>query len=471
MKLNIAEIKKRFQPQTALAVTLKSDRIAVDLVRRETEVLRVSQSLVVPVGADLILKDPEKAGKEFAAALETAGIKERRCVVCVPPNWALSASTEVPEVSEEDLRGYLELQAEHEFPIPASELRLAHCVYALPDGKQRATLAAIPSKRLESLSKVLETAGCRAVSVSLGLERCLGDSRAALHLLADGDHVDVVIAAGGGIAALRTLADMSPTDDATFDAARFGREVRITLGRLPESVRKQVRQAHFEGSRVRAQTLCRKLREQFERMGIQSPDCDSEAVGDREVEAAGVAVEAAKSHLRAKLLPFEFVVPEANRWAAMFNEYNTKRYRTIVGAALVLIFAPIAAFIWHSHKESSLSAQWTGMRNEVDELDALQQKIRQFHPWFDATPQSLQIFDGLIASFPEQGDVWAKGFQIGDDGKITCTGFARNEAALLSLLDRLRARKDVTNLQRGPTRGNNPIQFSFTYKWEASHEG
>ncbi len=470
MKLDLAEIKKRLKPHTALALTLGSDRIAIDLVRRDADRGRVAQSLSIPFSAEDVLKTPDKVGTAFAEALEAAAVKERRCVVCVPPNWALSASTDLPEVSAEDLRGYLELRAEKEFPIPPAELRLSYCAYHLPDGKTRATLAAIPARRIESLTKMLETAGCRAMSISLGLERCLEEAHSAVHFLADGDHVDVVITAGGGIAALRTLASVPPTEEAAFDDARFGREIRITLGRLPEPVRKQVRRAYFAGPRAAAQMLCRKLRNQLERMGIESPDCGSEAIGSHTAESTGVAVAAAQAILHEKALPFEFVVAEENRWETILRRYNTKRYRAIAAVVAAAIILPIVAFAWRNHRENSLTAEWMGMKKTVAELETLQKKIRQFRPWFDPTPQDMQILEGLISSFPESGEVWAKGIQINDEGKVTCTGFTRNEPALVAVLDRLRARKDVTALQRGPSRGNNPIQFTFTYKWEPSHQ-
>ena len=78
------------------------------------------------------------------------------------------------------------------------------------------------------------------------------------------------------------------------------------------------------------------------------------------------------------------------------------------------------------------------------------------------TPQVLQVMEDVIAAFPDQGDVWAKSLQVTDGNKVTCTGFARNQAALLALLDRLRAKPGVTDLQRGPMRGDNPIAI-FLY--------
>ena len=250
MKLDLAELQKRFQVRAALAVTIESGRVVVDHVRRDENTSRVLHSFTLPWGAEAVLTDPERAGQRLAAELDSAGIRERRCVVCIPAGWAMTTSTEVPGVATDDLRGFLELRAEREFPVPVADLRLAHCAYVLPDGKEGATLAAVPAKRMDAIERMLAAAECRAVSVSLGLDACLpqGGVPAALHFLANGNHIDVVIAAGGGIAAVRTLPAPASAETAAFDAMGFSREVRITLGRLPEALRAQVREARFGGA-------------------------------------------------------------------------------------------------------------------------------------------------------------------------------------------------------------------------------
>jgi Tfp pilus assembly protein PilN len=106
------------------------------------------------------------------------------------------------------------------------------------------------------------------------------------------------------------------------------------------------------------------------------------------------------------------------------------------------------------------------MRKNVGELEGLQQKLRQFRQWFDPAPQSVQALEAVAAAFPEQGDVWAKSIQLGEGSKVTCSGFARNQAGFDALRDRLRSRSDVTGLQVQQVRGENPVQFSVTYKWE-----
>ena len=465
MKLDLAELKKRWQVRTALAVTLESGRIAVDLLRRDDAGSRVVKSCAVPLGAEAVLADPEKAGQELAAQLAAAGLAEKRCVVCVPPGWALTTSTEVPGLAAEDLRGWLELRAEREFPVAVSELRLAHCAYALPDGKQRATLAAIPAKRIEAVERMLAAAGRRAVSISLGLDGCVPEkSAAALHFLSNGNHVDVVIAAGGGIAAVRSLPGPAGLGAAQFDAAHFSREVRITLGCLPGAVREQVREARFSGAPVSAENLCIEIRQDLRRMGIDSRL--QRPVDGATAEHANAALEATGLYLRQQPVVFEFLPPQVNKWQALFQRFDNQRRRWMALAAVALVVLPVLTFFVRSRIESSLASDWEGMRGNVGELDTVQQKIRQFRPWFDTIPQNVQLLEALTGAFPEQGEVWAKSIQIGEDAKVTCSGFARNPAVLNALLDRLRARADVAELKVQQESGQNPMKFSFTYQWE-----
>lgn len=464
MKLDLATLKKRLQSQSVLSITLESGRIAVDLLRKEEGGSNVARSISLPIGADAVLADPAKAGQLLAEQLAAAGIRERKCVVCVPAGWALTTSTDVPGVEAADLRGYLELRAEREFPIPVADLRIAHCSYTLPDGKTRATLAAIPSKRVDAVDQMLAAAGCRSVSLSLGLDDCMPaqEKPASLHFLANGNHVDVVIAAGGGIAALRSLPGVAGGNGTTFDALGFSREVRITLGRLPEMIRGQVTEALFGGAPDSAENLCIEIRQHLHRMGIASRlERPAYKAGDH--PAAGLA--AAQRHLRQEPIVFEFLAPQVNRWQEMATRFDSRGRRWIIGAGIALVVLPVLTFFVRSRIESSLQSEWDGMKRNVAELESLQQNIRRFRPWFEPAPLNLQAMESLTQAFPETGEVWAKSVQIGEDFKVTCSGFAQNQPAFLAMLTRLRARPDVTGVQVQSVRGEKPVQFSFTYKW------
>jgi hypothetical protein len=467
MKLDLNELKKRLRARSALAITIESGRLAVNIVRDDENATLAAPSFSLPIGDAEVLKDPEGAGKQLAAALGAAGLRERNCVVCVPPGWALTASTDLPEVGNDDLRGYLELRAEREFSISASELRLGYSAYALPDGQRRATLAALSSKKIEAVERMLEIANRRATSISLALDKCLSQPQAMLHFLTNGNHADLVVTAGGGIAGLRSLALPMHAGGATFDAKGFCRDVRITLGRLPEPVRQQIRQAAFSGPS--AEELCVRTRYDLLRLGIKSPERDP-AAHEAASEGASAAAEAARLTLRGQAVAFEFLVPEPKRWQELLQRVDSSRRRGLVLAAASLVVLPLLLLFIRSEVESHLQARWDAMADNVADLDAIQQKIHEFRPWFEPAPVRLQLLQSLVLAFPEQGNAWAKSIQVADDDKVTCTGFATTQPALMALLARMRARPDITALQVQQIRGENPIQFSITYQWEPQHD-
>jgi Tfp pilus assembly protein PilN len=464
MKLDLATIKKRLYTRSVLAISVESGRILVDVLRSEESRTRVTKSFELSMGAEAVTSDAERVGQAIVERLQAEGIRERKSVVCIPASWALTTGTEVPEMPAEDLRGYFELRAEREFPISVSELKLAHCAYALPEGTRRATVAGVPSKRVAAVERMLATAGIQLMSLSLGLDGCVprDSSPTAIHFVANGNHVDVVVGTGGGIALLRSLP--SPRDSSTVDVNGISREVRITLGRLPQGLRNQVREARFGGSPKTAKVLFSGLSGDLGRLGI-NPTLES-AEGDS--GHAGAAIEAAEHYLRDEPVIFELLPRVQNRWLTMAQRFDSKQHRlfAIIGAAVLLL--PILTFIVRSRIESSLENEWMRMRRQVTELESLQQKIRQFRPWFETSPQALKLMEEIVGAFPEQGDVWAKSVEVGEHGKVTCTGFARSQSALSAMLDRLRERKNFSGVQIQNVRGANPIQFTIGFNSEAS---
>ena len=482
-QLDVARLKKRLQPRSALALTLAADGIAISVVRlrldgdgRDVRAVRT-----VPVSAEDVLKNPEKAGAVLGAALDAAGVREKRCAVCVPPGWALTASTDLPAVEPDDLRGFLELRAEREFPVALSELRLGHGSYTLPDGTRRATLAALASRRVEAVEAMLAAAGGRrAISISLAL----GDAAAAeadpaptLGFLAAPGHTEVVVTAGGGVAALRSLPGPAgaarPEEGsaglgleapaAVFDPVAFLRDIRITLGRLPPAVSQGVRFARFGGDPASAVALRRAIGDGLWRMGIEALEDEPSAGSPAPDSSANATAErAVVLRLRRETVPFEFVVFQPHRLEAFYTRYNTRLYRRVAAGLACLILLPAILFFVRGQYEGHLSSQWDGMRDNVADLDGLQQKFRRLRPWFDPVPVTVGTLEKLFGLFPEGGDVWAKSIQV-NGGLITCTGFARNQKALLDLTGRLSDKKSgFSAVALKSQRGENPIQFTLT---------
>jgi hypothetical protein len=306
------------------------------------------------------------------------------------------------------------------------------------------------------------------VSITLGLDRCLPEvhstSPGAMHFLANGRHVDVVIAAGGGIVSLRSL-PLLPADAkarTSFDVEGIGREIRLTLGRLPNDIRSQIQQARFTGPETSASELFEGTREPLDRLGIRSfaPDLD----------APGTAVGAARRHLMGEPLPFEFVPPQAHRWQAVIKRFDTQRRRWLIIAGLALIVLPVLAYSLRAHQERRLESEWTRIQPVVAELEVVQANIRQFRSWFDTTPRSLLIFEGLVSAFPETGDVWAKTIEFREGGRLACAGLARDQDAWMDFLARLRGRPEFSDVQVQQVRGEDPVQFTFTCTWAPTHD-
>jgi hypothetical protein len=72
----------------------------------------------------------------------------------------------------------------------------------------------------------------------------------------------------------------------------------------------------------------------------------------------------------------------------------------------------------------------------------------------------------LSRAFPKEGSVTAKTVEIGDLKTVSCTGIAKTYAALLQTKERLRALKQIRDVNILSTRGQAPaIAFTFTFTW------
>ncbi len=161
-------------------------------------------------------------------------------------------------------------------------------------------------------------------------------------------------------------------------------------------------------------------------------------------------------------MPFEFVVLQPHRLETFYKRYNTPLYRKAAAGLACLILVPAVLFFVRGQYEGRLNSQWEKMHDNVAELDGLQQKIRRLRPWFDAAPVTVATLEKLFGLFPEGGDVWAKSIQV-NGGLITCTGFARNQKALLDLTGRLSGKDSgFSAVTLKSQRGENPIQFTLT---------
>lgn len=132
------------------------------------------------------------------------------------------------------------------------------------------------------------------------------------------------------------------------------------------------------------------------------------------------------------------------------------------GAVALLV---VGLFLIQQWQLTWLRSRWGAMSQKVEELDGLQQQIRQYRPWFDRSFPSLSVLRELTLAFPEDGVVSAKTVEIRDANTVTCSGTARDNAVLLRTLTQLRSTSGVTALKVDQIRGKSPMQFTFDFQW------
>jgi hypothetical protein len=467
---------KRKKLASLLGLALDGSRLSGVVLRRNDGSLQLQQSFDVTLSLDPLTAAPELVGREIRNHLDSAGVRERNCVVGVPLKWVLTAQTELPNLPAADAAGLLEMETERGFPCDVATLRLTSSSCALKEGKQLVTMAGIPNSQLALLESVLMAAKLRPVSFALGLQALQpptgGKSDGVLALLVGETQVALQITSGGGVAALRGLegAIENESGQAVLHAGLVSREARITLGQLPAEVSQSVKRIRIFGPRQLAQQLADEMELRFEPMGLTV-----EVVSAYRPEEFGVnlppgaslspAFSLAAWPLAGQFPVFEFLPPKPTLLQQLATKYSSGRLQTIGAAAVLLVLLLAGVLALQQFELVKLRSQWAGMSGKVADLTSVQGLIVQYQPWFDDTFQDLSILRQLTVAFPEDGTVTAKTIEVRDGNIVSCTGTARDNTALLRTLGQLRDADNIFNLKVEEIRGKSPMQFTFEFQW------
>src|SRR5271165_5633988 len=121
-----------FKPKRAgsvLGLALDGNRLEAVVLRRSNGTLHVRQTVSAALALSPLTDDPELVGREIRNHLDAAGIRERRCAVCLPPSWLLTLQAKVPDLPEADRAGFLQLEAERGFHSGPETLFVAHSLF------------------------------------------------------------------------------------------------------------------------------------------------------------------------------------------------------------------------------------------------------------------------------------------------------------------------------------------------------
>jgi hypothetical protein len=472
-------IFKKAKLSSVLGLAFDGNRLEGAVVRRSGGGVEAQQKFSVPLALNPLNAQPELFGQEIRNHLAAQGIREKHCVLALPLSWALLAHSNIPEVSDDDLPGFLDMEAERNFSAGLESLMLGRSVATLPEGQRYGTLAAIPRAQLAQIDDGLRLAKLKPLRFTFALASLaqLSDdpSAAQLILMVGSSKIDLLIAHGGGIVALRSLEAIEHEEgpQKQWDTDLIGREIRITLGNLPPELKSVRFRARIIETGESPAGFIQGLREKLERFGMTVEVSKTYDEQDASLGKfpPGVqinsAITAAAGFLAGKGEGFDFLPPRVSQWKQLTDKVSSKKlgYAGVAAAALLLLAGGI--FGIQQWKLSRLRSQWEGMEARVKDAEETQNQIKRFRPWFDKSYKVLSILRRVTEAFPEEGVVSAKTIEIRNVSMVNCSGVAQNNPALFKVVDSLRGAKEVENVKIDNLRGKSPIVFSFNFQWSS----
>lgn len=462
--------KTRKRAQSVLGLTLNDGQLRAFHVTRAKGGLEVVKAANAALTLDLLHPEPELVGREIKNHLDAAGIRERNCVVGIPPRWVMTQQTKLPDMPEEDKVSFLQIEAEKGFPVDPAQLQIAQSFQRSTAGSY-VTQLAVRREQIDQLAAVLKAAGLKAVSFSLGLAvlpKAIppAGSGGRISVAVDPSGVTLLVAAGGGIAAFRTLEAgiESEAGEKLVNGASVGRELRITFEQVPADLRSEVKELFLTGEGTLVRQLAESLADWAKAAGLTIVRGD---LPEKDFTAE-IAEKLAGHWIEDRAPDLEFLPPRPSRWSLLMARYNSKRLATAGFVAAAAALLAIGAFVWLEYQRYKLRSEWAGMQAQVTALEAVQSRIREFRPWHDTSFRTLSILRRVTECFPDNGTVVAKSFEMRGNTTVTITGTTRDRAALLRVQDLLRKLKEVQNLNieqiRSPPTGG-PSNFTLTFRW------
>ena len=461
---------------TVLGLALDGSKLDGVVLRRTNGALAVLQTFSIPLTLDPLAAAPELVGREIRNQLDAAGVRERHCVFGVPLKWVLTAQTELPaSLPAADAASLLQLEAEKGFHADVATLQIADSRSALADDKQHVLLAGIPATQVAALENILVAAKLKPVSFALGVAALqapeAGAPNGVLTLVIGETSVGLQITRGG-VVALRSLEGAVENAGGRLELHTdlVARELRITLGQLPGELRDAVKRIRIFGARDLARQLADALESRFAALGLKIEVVAGYAPDEFGVQLpAEVSLSAAFS-LAARVLvgqkpAFEFLPKRPNLVEQFVAKYSSGRLRTTGAVAAGVAVILLAVFLFQQIQLWHYRSQWTHMAAKVGELQAIQDNIRQYRSWYDGSFKNLAILRQLSLAFPEDGSVTAKNIEVRDGNTITCSGTARDYAALLAMQAKLRTAVGVRDVKLQQIRGKAPMQFVFAFNF------
>jgi hypothetical protein len=410
------------------------------------------------LGQEINQIEPARLVDDLGGVFRQLSSTTKDCIVVLPAHLAPSIILTVPDISPEDRKGFIQIQAEQQLPLPLSEIHLATHEFQI--GNQDHAL--VVGLRRDTVSKLKEAVianGFQVASITVDIAGVVDHAVAGNDSLADScqliqgqSSLTMVTHAEGGPTGLRHF----HLTNGGIDTATLERELRITLGQFPQSSQRQL-------TTLRTAKLPGVSSEQHVPISEHRSIAGLNVVNG--AETSDLFVPIASSFFLKGASPLEFLPSSTSRFGKMYGQFNSRRNLWLGLMSVVALTAIV--FLNKIYELKGLQKQWDDMKDSVAVVETVQGKIREFRPWFDPSVPvpSLTTARAITLAFPKTGEIWLKQLNIRDDSKITATGSSKDQNSLLATLEKLRSTSGISNLELKSQQGSHPISFSFEFDW------
>jgi hypothetical protein len=472
---------KLFKLQRAssvLGIALDGDRLEAAVVRRSGSGAQLRQSVSAAMALSPLTGDPELVGREIKNHLDTAGIREKNCVVCLPLTWVLSLQAKLPEMSESDVDSYLQLEAERGFTSGHESLFITRSRFKTPNGDNYATLLAVPRNHLNILERVLKAAGLKPLAFAMGISAMQSpgpETAQRVIALAFSNHgLELQVTGGGGVVVLRSLDAAVETEGARRKVSSdlVARELRITLGQLPGGFSEPGGVIKIFGNEQITKPFITEIAPRLQAFGLRvepverAADVQFESMPSPEMATSPVLALAA-AYVQSRDVGPDFLPPKVTPWKQFVDtKLSTAKLAYAGGAAAVVLVIVGGFFGWQQFQIMRLNSQWDPIADRVKKLTTELHNTTKYQPWFDPSCPALVIWKNLAYAMPSVGTVTVKSVDIRELSDVQIQGNAQNLQALNNMRDTLGKVDGVVGLH-AEYRGQQPqIQYTITFKWQ-----
>jgi hypothetical protein len=462
---------------SVLGIAIDGNRLEAVVVRRSGGSLQVRQSVSAAMALAPLTGDPELVGREIRNHLETAGIRENRCVVCLPLTWVLTLQTKLPDISGADLDSYLQIEAERGFSSGYESLFITRSMFKAPNGEKFVTLLAVPRANLDMLERALRAAKLKPRAFAMGISANQSPSQQpnsrVLTLALSSFGLELQVSGGGGIIALRSLDAAVESEGARrkVSADLVARELRITLGQLPGGFSDGPGPIKIFGEGDTMRQFVTEISPRLSALGLRVEPMDRPAAVSfdtapkPEIAASPVLALASAYVLSSDVGP-DFLPPKVAPWRQFVStKLSTQKLAYAGGAAAVILLILGGLFGWQQVRLYTLNRDWDKIKDQVTQLETDDASIQKYRPWFGQNHMALQIMARLTDAFPDYGYVSVKSLEVQNLSSISVRGIATTMPYFNQVRETLGKIPGVREVH-ADTVGQPPqISFNLTYTW------